>query len=189
MTVEDIYSKISAHMIKGVMMHAQMSDYYNFLGLKGYSKCHEHHFFEEMCNLQKLHNYFLTHHNKLIPELSIQNPKVIPDSWYNYTRQEVGPSTKQMSVKNGLTMWVDWEKETKTLYQQMYKELMEIGEVASACIIKELICDVDKELKKAEGYLLDKETTEYNLGAIINEQKSKHEKYKKKLERHYEHKC
>ncbi len=35
MTIEEIFSEISKHMIEGIMIHAQMADYYNFLGLKG----------------------------------------------------------------------------------------------------------------------------------------------------------
>ena len=31
MTLEEIYSELSAHMIKGLMIHDQMSNYYCFL--------------------------------------------------------------------------------------------------------------------------------------------------------------
>ena len=183
MTLEEIYAEISAHMIKGIMMHAQMADYYDFLGLNGYKRCHEYHYLMESCEMRGLHRYFLNHHNKLIPERVIEDPKIIPDNWYNYKRQDVGISTKQTGVKNGLTKWVEWEKETKKLYERMYKELLNINEVASAFKIKELICCVDKELKKAERYLLNKEAIEYNIRDIIDEQKAKHDKYKHKLEK------
>ena len=35
MTVEEIYAELSAHMIKGIMMHEQLANYYDFLGLEG----------------------------------------------------------------------------------------------------------------------------------------------------------
>ena len=78
-------------------------------------------------------------------------------------------------------MWADWEKKTKKLYEESYKELMDIGEVASALFVKELICDVDCELKKVERYQLNKSATNYDMIIIIEEQHDKHEKYKKKI--------
>ena len=183
MTVEEIYKNINAHLIKGMMIHDQLANYYDFLGLKGYKRCHEYHFMKETCAYRGLNRYYVNHHNKLIEEMPIENPKVIPDSWYNHVRQDVDSNTKRNAVKEGLNMWVDWERETKKMYEQMYKELMELGEVASACKIKELVADVDCELKKAERYQLNKMATDYNLTSIIAEQKSKHRKYKCKMEK------
>ena len=66
MTLEEIFAKVTQHMIIGLMFHSQMCDYFSFLGLKGYSKCHEYHYFEENNNYKKLCNYYITHHNKLV---------------------------------------------------------------------------------------------------------------------------
>ena len=32
-------------------------------------------------------------------------------------------ATKKTAIKNGLTIWHNWEKETKKLYESMYTEL------------------------------------------------------------------
>lgn len=181
MTLNEIYAEISAHMIKGIMIHEQLSNYYNFLGLKGYSKCHEYHYLQETMSHIKLNEYFLTHHNKLIPYRDIENPNVIPSAWFSHVRQDADTNTKTNGVRNGLTKWVEWERETKKLYEQMYKELLAIDEIASAAHIKELIHDVDEELKKAEGYHLNKEAIGYNISAIVGEQKRKYHKYKYKI--------
>lgn len=170
-------------MIKGIMLHEQMANYYDFLGLQGYKRCHEYHYLKESCAYRGICRYFLNHHNRLIPNVSVEDPKVIPESWYKYTRQDVDISTKKSAVKNGISMWVDWERETKKFYEQMWKELMDIEEVASAFKIKELICDVDCELKKAERYQLDKKAVDYDMLTIIEEQKHKHKEYKSKEEK------
>lgn len=36
MQVIDAFAKVSDHMIEGMMMHEQMADYHNFLGLEGF---------------------------------------------------------------------------------------------------------------------------------------------------------
>lgn len=183
MEVSEIYTKLSTHMIKGIMIHDQMANYYDFLGLEGYKRCHEYHMFKEMCNYRSLNRYFINHHNMLIPEEQFENPDVIPESWYKYERQDVDASTKKNAVMSGLDKWVDWERDTKELYEDMYKELCEIGEVASAMKVKEFIEDVDYELKKAERYQLNKKATGYDMVSIIEEQTRKHNKYKKKMEK------
>ena len=35
MTVEQIYSELAAHKIKGMMMHENLANYYDFLSLRG----------------------------------------------------------------------------------------------------------------------------------------------------------
>ena len=181
MTVSEIFSSLAEHLIKGMMTHEQFANYYKFLGLSGYAKCHEYHFMKETCAYRKLQRYYICHYNKLIPETEFSNPSVIPESWYGYTRQDVDSSTKKSGVKNGLIAWVEWEEETKKLYEQMYKELMELGEVASAQFLSEYVADVSCELMKAQGYLLNKSATGFDIGDIMSEQKHKHEKYKKCL--------
>ena len=183
MTISEIYSNIYSHMIKGMMIHEQLADYYDFLGLEGYKRCHEYHFLLETCAFRGLCRYYINHHNKLIPEQKIDNPDVIPQSWYKYTRQDVDTNTKRNAVKEALNAWVNWEKETKQLYEKSYNELIALNEVASACKIKELIKDVDCELKKAERYLLNKKAIDFDINDIIAEQKSKHKKYKHKMEK------
>lgn len=181
MELAEIYSKVASHMIKGIMFHEQMANYYDFLCLEGYKCCHEYHMYDEMCEYRSLCKYVINHHNMLIPDERIENPEAIPASWYKHVRQDADTTTKKDAVKTGLTAWVNWEKDTKKLYEKMYTELMNLGEVASACKMKKFISKVDHELKKAEKYHLNKEAINYDIGAIISEQHYKHEKYKSKL--------
>ena len=183
MTCEEIFSELAAHMIKGMMIHEQLANYYDFLGLKGYKRCHEYHFLHESCMFRKLNRYYINHYNKLIPEKKVDDPQVIPNTWYRYTRQEVDSGTKKNAVKTGLERWVAWERETKELYQSMYQEVVNNGSIAAALFIECLIKDVDCELKKAERYHLNKLATNYDMIDIIEEQKHKHAKYKEMTEK------
>lgn len=49
---------------------------------------------------------------------------------------DVDIATRQNALKTGISTWIDWEKETKSLYESMYKELCDIGEIAAACKVK-----------------------------------------------------
>lgn len=182
MLVSEVYSKLVAHQIKGLMVHEQLAEYYDFLGLRGYKRCHEYHYFLENKTLRKTIRYYINHHNMLVPKIEIKDPKIIPDSWYKYSRYDVDISTKRSAIKNGMEVWKEWEIETKDFYETMFNELCEIGEVASANFVNCLIEDVDCELKYVERYCLNLKATDYDLAIIIPEQDCIHEKYKKKME-------
>lgn len=173
MTVEEIFGQIVAHMIEGVMFHSQLVEYYEFLGLPGYAECHKYHYFCESWSLQELNLFYIDHYNKLLPGRQPQDPTVIPSSWYKYLRIDVDNNTRKSSIKTSLERWVDWETETKTLYEKMYKELINLEEVAAACKIQELVEDVSQELKDAQQYLLNKKASDYDMSIIVEEQ-SKH---------------
>ena len=40
MTVEEIFKNLANHMIKGLILHSELANYYDFLNLTGYKKCH-----------------------------------------------------------------------------------------------------------------------------------------------------
>ena len=179
MASEQVFNEILEHMVKGLMVHEQFANYYDFLGLQGYRQCHEYHYRTENESYRELCHYYIKRYNKLTPVMTFENPSIIPSSWYAYTRQDVDAKTKQNAVKQGLEKWVEWENDTFTLYEQMYSELMSIGDIAAAAKIKELIQDVEKEKFTAEKYHLNKVATGYDMVNIIEEQKPLHCKYKK----------
>ena len=187
MTVEEVFKKLSSHMVKGVMIHDQLADYYDFLNLHGYKRCHEYHAKCEMHMYRKLHRYFINHYNKLIEEEIIDNPDVIPSSWYRYNRKEVDVNTKKSAVKSGIERWVSWEEETKSLYESIYTELLSIGDISASKFLCCLIEMVDKELKHANRKHIDLNTVDYNINYILGEQSKLHDHYKDKMKHYGKH--
>lgn len=170
MTVEEVFSHLSAHLIEGLMIHAQLSDYYNFLGLKGYSKCHEYHFYCESKSYRKVSEYYITHYNKLIPSIQVPDPQAIPANWIGYVRKDVDINTRKIATEAGFDKWVQWEFDTKNMYEEFYRELITLGDVASANFILELIVDVSEELKDAQQFALENKAIDYDMSVIIDKQ-------------------
>lgn len=181
MTVEEIFSQLAAHMIKGLMIHSQMSDYYGFLGLKGYQECHKYHYFAENANYKRIANYYLKHYDKLVLDLPFENPDVIPESWFKYTRHNVNENTRKSAIQAGIEKWVDWETQTKKLYEYYYQELCGLGEIAAAMEIRKYIKDVDEELATAYQKHLELKAIDFDINVIMEKQEEKYRKYKKKL--------
>lgn len=177
MTVEEIFSHLSAHMTKGLMIHDQLAKAFNFLNLCGYSKCHQYHYIEESYNYRSLINFYFKHYNKLILEEKVEKPEIIPNNWYKYSRQEVNTSEKRSAVKQLMKKWVDWEKETNALLQKSYKQLFEINEICSMLKISDFLRENSKELAAAEEKQINLEVSGYNIDTIIQEQKELYHKY------------
>lgn len=118
--------------IDGMVMHGQMADYYDFLGLEGFARLHGYHFSCETISMRRIHRYFIGHYNRLLPEANITHPDVIPVAWSNFTRQAVESETKSKAVETGMHAWCGWGRDTKDLYAESAKDLYDAGDVAAA---------------------------------------------------------
>jgi hypothetical protein len=181
MTVEEIFIDIINHLLKGVMVHDELANYYDFLALEGYSKCHEYHSIVENRTYRQVMRYYINRYNKFLPEPSVQPANIIPASWKGYTRQDVDVKTRQTAVKTGLEEWLKWEKNTKAFLQERYNNLTALNEIAAAEMVKKLIKDVDEELYSIEQYHLFKQAINYDMVSIINEQQAKLNHYNSKI--------
>lgn len=181
MTLEDVFAKLSSHLIEGLMFHDQLSNYFGFLSLGGYEMCHKYHYLSESLSYKETNSYYLKHYNKLIREDKPNNPSTIPQSWYKFTRQDVDTNTKKNAVQVGFTKWVTWERDTKSIYEALYKELITLGNIDASLFVADLIRDVSAELVEAEQYLTDLETDGYDISDIIVWQSELEHKYHKKI--------
>lgn len=179
MTVEEVFAKIKAHQIEGTMFHDQMRQYFDFLNLHGFKRMHEHHFADETRAMVEVDSFYVNHENNLIPKSEINVTSQIPANWYNYVRKDVDATTKRRAVRDAMTKWVNWENDTRQFYAQMYRELLELGEIDYADFIgKKLIHDVSDELKFAEKLFIELECCDYDMVYLTEIQDKYHKKFK-----------
>ena len=98
MEVSEIFARLKAHMLEGMVFHDEMVRYYGFLNCDKWKNEHEWHYAEETEGYRQLCDYYMNHYNMLIPVEPMNRPDVIPESWYRYMRQDVDAGTK----KNGM---------------------------------------------------------------------------------------
>lgn len=180
MTANDIFSNISAKKIEGIMMHAQLADYFDFLGMMGFKRIHEYQFLEENAQLRGLHRYFINHFNMLLEESSVSSKSYIPSAWKGYYRKDVKQDAKKEAVKSCMETWVEWETQAKKELSTAYADLIDLREVAAAMKMKELLMDVDMELKRADRLLIRMASVDYDLPTICMMQDALHEEYREK---------
>lgn len=181
MTVEEIFSKISTHMAKGLKIHSQIASLYGFLNLCGYQKCHEYHFYEESRNYRYLQDFFLSYYGKLIHEEKIEEPEIIPSNWYKYFKMEVDANNKRSAIKDVVKKWVEWEQDTKNLLESSYKHLYDLGEISIALKIIYFIQEVSNELMKAKEEQINLDSMGYDIVYIVDQQPKLYKYYCKKI--------
>lgn len=180
-SVDDVFAEINARQIAALMMHDQMADYFDFLGLSGYKRLHLYQYFTESKERRDVAHYYINHHGKLIPDRFEGNVQMIPESWRSANRMSVGKSTKQKAVEDGFSVYLGWEQATKDVYQKYATALREQGYVADAIFVDRLVEDVDNELERLERIITDLITSGYDPVYIVESQKELHDKYKKKM--------
>ena len=176
-----IFSEINSRFVAAIMMHGQMADYFDFLGLKGYKRIHEYQHIAESLERRKVCRYYIERHGKIIPDAFSGEVKMIPDGWYAAKSISVGKGTKQKAVEDGFSAYREWEEETKAVYQSYAATLLEKGNVEDFMLVTSLIDDLGDELKEVDKIILDLISTGYDMVHITDSQKELNEKYKKRM--------
>jgi hypothetical protein len=170
MTIEEVFSTISSHMVEGIMFHDQMTNYFHFLGLHGYSKQQSKHFEKENKNFRKVTKYYMDHYHKLIPSTRSDNPQIIPAPWFNVRMSDVDQNTRRNAVKSAFTKWIEWEKRTYDVLLKAYAELVSSEEYAAAEFINGYLTKVDYELEYAENKLNELSMVDFDMRYILQDQ-------------------
>ena len=185
MESKTIFEELASHMLQGIMTHEQLMNCYTFLGLKGYAKCHEYHYISETKGLIALTDFYYDTHRGILKTIGITNPDIVPLSWYDNVAENVDINTRKEAIAAGFDEWVNWESSTKKLYEDSYKSLVSIGDIASAIFISNYIEAVNKELAYAMNERVSKRAMNFDMTSIVEEQPSILKVFSKKLKKIY----
>ena len=181
MATIDIFNDIYRHQIEGVMFHEKVAMMYDFMGLKGYKRVHEYHTMDEFINARSTQRYAVNHLDKMIDAESINSPLVIPMNWRTAGRFDVGENDRKTMVAKLFEKWRAWETDTKKFYEDRFKALTDMGEIACANKVNMLIKDVDTELKRLEREYLDLKAVGFDMVHIMERQDKLHDEYAEKM--------
>ena len=172
MTLDTIYSEISAHFLEGLMIHNKLMETFYFLGCYGYGDFHKKQYIDESKNYAKLAKYFISRNGKLIHTNQVSDPYV--DSYakiYPFTYDQFSTEQIKSLITRSIDEWVKWETSTKYFLNDKISELIKMGENADAEFISIFLTDVDKELDKATKLRRMLINTDYDMTYIMENQK------------------
>ena len=181
MTLNEIFSELSTHMISGMMVHEQLMVRYWLLNLPGYAKCHEYHYLSETIGHNRLLEFVTNRYDYLVSPGVPSDPGLISKKLYETRRDHVSIEERVEVIDSTFDEWIRWESETLNLYKSAYSYLLSANEIDAANFVSKYIDDVSSELIYAKNEQLAKESMNYDMPTIIEEQEAYVKKFTKKI--------
>lgn len=178
MAHQQVYTLLLERHVQGMMAHSQLADYYSFLGLQGFKRMHERLF---KCNAKvyrKMSRFYVAEFYTLPEAGAVESINVVPGVWQGVKRTSVTSDAKRKAVRDCIGIWSDWEAGTHTLLSQAYRELLEDGDVAAAMELGREIDRQDKETRRAYSLRCKLESTDYDMGHVMEVDRMLHCKWK-----------
>lgn len=151
----------------GIELHRSMIKQYAFLELKRYKKAHEFFYQEDNERYLDLLDFYVSNYKEIPEEETIPIVEV---------KVEDKKELKEY-IANSLSAYILFCKESSNLYKKKYDELLELGEMASACKLYDIICDTEYHLKVAEIHTANAKMMQYDKLWILYEQERLYNKY------------
>lgn len=170
MTIHEIFTKLNNRMIGAMMVHTQLTQLFIFIDLLPDARRQEQQLQEESHGMIELNKYYSQHYHLLSvannpPQIDILNLGLFKNS-----SKELTPGDKVYLIQYGMKEWIDWEQQSKEIYEEAYRMLVESSEIAAAEFITRYIRDVDQELKDAELLYKVREAIGWDLPTIYDKQ-------------------
>lgn len=170
MTLHEIYAALGNRMVGAMMIHSQLIQIFAFVDLLPDMRKQENQLQEETHGYSELCKYYIQHHHDILvannpPQIDILDMPLLDKSTDDLTSED-----KMRLIQYGMNEWIKWEKQSKILYEDSYRNLVDISEVASAEFITRFVRDVDLELKEAERIYRVRKGINWNLDTIYDKQ-------------------
>lgn len=179
------FDKINRRLNTALYFHRKQSDVFNFLGLEGFHKMHEHHYWDEAETARKLKDFVITHCGTLLFDTApdMDAIKFVPSGLEEMKREDLSHETWLEFIKISFQSYLDWESETLTDYEEAAAEFLKAGKIADYTFMSKLISDVSDEKAELTNIILELQGTGYDLPTVAAMQENLVERYEREEER------
>jgi hypothetical protein len=157
-------------MIGAMMIHTQLTQLFIFIDLLPDARRQEQQLQEESHGMIELNKYYAQHYHLLSIADNPPQIDVFGLGLFKKPSKELTPEDKMRLIQYGMTAWIEWERQSKVIYEDAYNNLIELSEVAAAEFIMRYVRDVDQELKDAEMLYKVRDGIGWDLPTIYDKQ-------------------
>lgn len=123
--MHEIFKKLSNRMVGAMMIHTQLTELFNFIDLESDAKRQKKQFHEESDGLLKLEKYVAQHHHILITSDNPPQVDILNLGMLKQPNDKLSPDNKVYLIQYAMKEWIEWEKESKIMYEDAYRNLVE----------------------------------------------------------------
>lgn len=170
MTVHEIFTSLNNRMIGAMMIHTQLTQLFIFIDLLPDARRQEQQLQEESHGMIELNKYYAQHYHLLSIADNPPQIDVFGLGLFKKSSKELTSEDRMRLIQYGMTAWIEWERQSKVIYEDAYNNLVELSEVAAAEFIMRYVRDVDQELKDAEMLYKVRDGIGWDLPTIYDKQ-------------------
>ena len=208
--LQTLYSELINRMKQGVEMHEQLADYYAFLNLPGYQKCHEYQMLCELLTYRKAKDMYMKEYNQLVqPTYMVSgmlsnmanmannnnnnnNNTNTPNQMNNINMNNNGMTSMANAGKNYANNVIpqNWYNYTRydvdagtkrTAVKDGFKKWLEYEKETRQYLSEMARRLEEKEIQTAENKMMDLESTGYDMAYILQQQNELQHHYAEKI--------
>ena len=168
--MREIFKKLSNRMVGAMMIHTQLTELFNFIDLKSDAKRQKKQLHDESDGLLELEKYAAQHHHVLITSDNPSQVDILNLSVLKQPNDKLSPDDKIHLIQYAVEEWIKWERESKIIYEDAYRSLVDMSEIAAADFVLQYVKDVDKELRDAELLYGVRDAIDWDLATIYDKQ-------------------
>lgn len=176
----NIASKIYNRQIEAIMFHESLIDLFNLLKLDGFVEWQEEVLEDEMDLMHKFKKQYAKHLKGTVdkPKFNESTDSALPKEWQGKQNVTIDAKNMSMGIRYGLNKYIEWEKETMSIYKDAMSQIEKDGEFDELASFLKMLCKSSKkEVMFVEELINELEETHYEPNAIKKLQKDYFENY------------
>ena len=158
----DVIRVVVNNMIEGIMFHNQMIQYFEYLGLKGFSDLQKIRFEGENKDLVELQRYVIDTYGVVVGETNPDSRSYIPAEWGEELRERIDVDNRKDYVRFGIETWKYWEDKSKKVYGNAYFNLNDLRDAGGSERILKVVEGTEKELHFVYDLMCKLKGSEYD---------------------------
>lgn len=124
--------KVINRINENISVHKELVKLYRHMGLENFADLYESKIIKDTCRY-----LWISRYEKSVFHEEIKESKIVPKSFFD--NDSVPEGSKKEYVKNFLYIEINELKKAKKIYEQVYDELLDQGEISTACKVYDLV--------------------------------------------------
>lgn len=187
MSAVDVVRKVVERQTIGLMVHAELVAYFDFLGINGFANVQRLRYKDESREMMYTRKWFSDGYDGVINVGNVSDVGIVPNEWVGSDTRRIvanGGNVKN-DVKYAFERWIEWEENSLKVYGDSMYDADNLGDGRLSEFISYIVKCTDREVRYAKDMYWKLRNVDWDSYTVLLMQKDSVKEYKKwiKLDR------
>lgn len=187
MSAVDVVRKVVERQTIGLMIHAELVAYFDFLGMNGFANVQRLRYEDESREMMYTRKWFSDGYDGVINVGHVGDVGIVPNEWIDSDTRRIvanGGDVKN-DVKYAFERWIEWEENSLKVYGDSMYDADNLGDGRLSEFISCIVKCTDREVRYAKDMYWKLRNVDWDSYTVLLMQKDSVKEYKKwmKLDR------